>query len=61
MDVNNQTLRQLINSTDEAFRQLSQAPDSVERHRAYEDAKQALDDYIASLRNQLNQKLTSGR
>ncbi|WP_100643841.1 hypothetical protein [Alteromonas facilis] len=50
MDVNNSYLKQLIDQTDEAFKQLIKDPASDELNCAYEDAKHQLERYLVSIR-----------
>lgn len=50
MDINNAHLKQLIDNTDTAFKQLMREPGSSELNDAYESAKIALDNYLASVK-----------
>ncbi len=56
MDVKNQHLKSLLERTDSAFKALLQEPGSTERNTDYEEAKKALDSYVASLRSTLAQR-----
>ncbi|WP_100656112.1 hypothetical protein [Alteromonas flava] len=50
MDVNNAHLKQLIDRTDEAFKELIRDPASDELNNAYEDAKKQLEQYLLAVR-----------
>jgi hypothetical protein len=50
MDINNAHLKQLIDNTDEAFKQLMREPSSGELNDVYESAKVALNNYLTSVR-----------
>lgn len=56
MDVNNETLKRLLHKTDEAFQALMENPASNELNQAYEDAKAALDSYLADMKSTLEKR-----
>lgn len=56
MDVNQKRLKSLMDKTDLAFEQYKQHPLSHGHAQAYEDAKSALDLYMAEIRISLHQK-----
>ncbi|HBY39919.1 MAG TPA: hypothetical protein DEH24_10905 [Alteromonas sp.] len=53
MDVNNQLLKELLHKTDIAFEALRADPASEELQMAYDEAKQALDNYVTSAKEHL--------
>ena len=56
MDVNNAHLKQLIDNTDDAFKRLMREPSSHDLNDAYEEAKEALDRYLVSVRESTQSK-----
>ncbi len=56
MDVSNEHLKNLLERTDTAFNALREQPGSAELSIAYEQARLELDNYVATLRNTLNQR-----
>ncbi|TPV56891.1 hypothetical protein FJ444_14130 [Aestuariibacter sp. GS-14] len=56
MDVNNQLLKELLHKTDIAFEALREDPGSEECQLAYDEAKQALDSYITTVKELLQVK-----
>lgn len=56
MDVINHELTALLDKTDRAFKQLLDNPDSEELTCAYESAKQELDFFLISMRDNLKKR-----
>lgn len=56
MDSDNDKLKRLLEDTDVAFQALMENPTSSELSRAYDDAKSALDCYLADMRSTLEKR-----